>query len=68
MTKPLKCRKLQAAMKLKEISLSALAKRAGFNLTTTSQVLNGRIVDPLKFAKLSALIERAPTPPDPVAA
>lgn len=65
-TKPLKFRKLKAMMEMKELTLNAVAERAGINLSIASLVLNGRLRDALKFRKLSAVIERAPLPPDPV--
>lgn len=63
MTKPLKYRRLQATMKLKELTLAEVARRAEINISVASQILNGRLIDPLKLQKLSAVIERAPTPP-----
>lgn len=68
MAKPLKYRKLQATMKLKEISLGWVAAKAGINMSTASLVLNGRLLDPLKLKKLSDVIERAPMPPDTIPA
>jgi hypothetical protein len=68
MTKPLKYRKLHADMKIKELTVSKVARRAGINLSIASQLLNGRLIDPLKLKKLIAVIERSPIPPDPATA
>lgn len=68
MAKPLKLRKLKAEMELKELDLATVAKRARVPYATASQVLNGRLRDPLRLQKLSTVIERAPTPAEPLPA
>ncbi len=62
MTPPLKLRRLQAEMKLKNLDLKTVAKRARVHYVAASKILNGRSVDPLRLSKLSTVINSAPMP------
>jgi transcriptional regulator with XRE-family HTH domain len=63
--RPLKLRQLQAAMKLKALTLKKVAREARINVSVACQILNGKRHDPLKFEKLSEIIEQAPMPAEP---
>ena len=48
--------RLKAEMVLRGLSLGTVAKGAGLNYTVASQILNGRLVDPVRLAALERFI------------
>ncbi len=67
MPKPLRCRKLLAEMKLKELRQEDVATKAGLNSYDVSRILSGKLNDPLKFKKVSDAIERSKMPVETLA-
>jgi hypothetical protein len=49
-------RELKAAMELRSLSLRTVATAAGLNYSTVSQLLNGRMIHPLKLAQVAGAI------------
>ena len=60
--KPLRVRRAKADMQMKQLSLRQVAKLAGMNYSTVSQVLNGRLNSPARLAKIERVIERCAMP------
>lgn len=64
---PLPLRKLQSQMALKGLSLAAVAAIAQVPYATASQILNGRLINPPRLAKLRKAINAAPMPEEAAA-
>lgn len=62
MSKPLHLRRIKADMAIRDVSLTALSKKARINLSVASDLLNGRRIDPARLERLSAALRKFPTP------
>jgi hypothetical protein len=62
MAKPLHLRKLRAEMVLKELTITALAKRTKLHVSMVSELLSGARHHPHRLSMLQKAIERAPQP------
>ena len=59
---PLAARKLQAAMKLKALSLADVSKKAKVPYTIASRLLGGKHHQPAALARIAKAIDAAPMP------
>lgn len=49
-------------MEMKELDLLYVSKAAKIPYTSTSELLNGKRVDPVRLAKIAKAIRKAPSP------